>query len=130
MSLRLIDPRDKFLLKRDVISTQAVLGHLRSVLRSFAMKEGHSQFYIGITRHVERRCDQHRVKNPWAQWMCPVFEEAVPHVLAGSFDALERDAIREFRRGIIHPETNKVLLSCRNGPSGSQPKTCLYVLVG
>jgi hypothetical protein len=130
MALQLINPVDKFLLKQDVVSTQAVIGHLRSVLHSFANKPGFTRFYIGITNNLQRRLSEHRADKPLFQWMCPVMEEAMPHVAEGSFDALERDAILAFRAGIRHPDSRQMLLSCDNAATGTSPKNYLYVLVG
>jgi hypothetical protein len=129
MALQLIQPRDKFMLGTHVVDRNAVLGHLRSVLSSFASKPEYSRFYIGITNDVETRLSDHRIHKPDFKLMVPVYEEEAI-LVENAFDVLEREAIRTFSGGIKHPVTNAMLLRCENGPGGARPKRILYVLVG
>ncbi|HTE43731.1 MAG TPA: hypothetical protein VK636_00695 [Gemmatimonadaceae bacterium] len=129
MPLSFINPLDQYMLKRSVVDRAAVLGHLRLVLKAFAMKPAFSKFYIGITNHLETRLQDHRIRKPDFQLMVPIYEDNGLFV-EDSFDRLERDAIAEFRAGIMHPETRKMMLRCDNGPGGARPKTVLYILVG
>jgi hypothetical protein len=130
MALQLLDDtQNRWKLHRGVVDRKAVLGHLRTVLNSFASKGTYSKFYIGITGNVEERLQGHRTKRPDFKLMIPIYEEPA-NFLDDSFDRLERDAIQAFRGGIVHPETKKLLLACDNGPDGAAPKTTLYILVG
>jgi len=131
VTLQLVTPRDKFLLRQGFISTEAVLGHLELVLKSFAAKPEYSRFYIGITRDLDRRLAQHRnnVDMRHYRLMCPVVEEESPQSLESAFDGLEREAIARFSPGVVNTATKKVLM-CGNSQAGSPPKSILYVLVG
>ena len=129
MPLQLISPRNKFMLEHSVDDRKAILGHLRSVLNSFANKPEFTQFYIGITRSLETRLADHRNKKPEMKLMVPIYEEPAI-VVDSAFDVLENEAIATFRNGIVHPDSKKVLLRCSNGPGGAPPKTLLYILVG
>ncbi len=129
MALQLVSPEDKYMLKTGVINHEAVIGHLKQVLHSFAMKPEYSKFYIGITSDLNTRLASHRANKPDFKLMCPIYLEA--HNLVGNaFDRLERKAIEAFRSGITHPDTRETLLECRNGPGGALPKNWLYILVG
>jgi hypothetical protein len=130
MALRLIDPaNNRFLFTRSTVDRKAVIGHLRTVLNSFAAKDGYTKFYIGITGHLQDRLAGHQRSRPEFQLMIPIYEEPA-HYLEDSFDSLERMAIRTFGEGIRHPETQQMLLRCDNGAEGAAPKTTLYILVG
>ena len=129
MTLQLIQPPDRYMMKNDVIDRRAVIGHLRSVLKAFASKPEYTRFYIGITGDLEARLLKHRRYKPQFTMMVPIYEEQAI-LVENSFDGLEKDAIREFRDGIKHPVTNDVLLRCENGPGGAPPKASLYLLVG
>lgn len=129
MALQLIQPEDRYILKRDVIDRRAVIGHLRSVLSAFASKPEYTRFYVGITGDLEARLLKHRRYKPEFRLMVPIYQEQeILH--EDSFDELEKIAIREFRDGIRHPTTREVLLRCDNGPGGAAPKRTLYILVG
>jgi hypothetical protein len=129
LALQLIQPRDKFMLSAHVVDRNAVIGHLRSVLGSFASKPEYSKFYIGITNEVETRLSDHRIRKPDFKVMVPVYEEDAI-LVENAFDVLEQDAIRAFSNGIRHPTTNAMMLKCENGPGGARPKRVLYILVG
>jgi hypothetical protein len=129
MPLQLISPPDRFMLKRSVDARPVILGHLHSVLKSFAMKPEYSKFYIGITRDLDARLADHQGKKPDFKLMVPIYEEPA-NIVDSAFDVLEHEAIKTFRDGIIHPDTRKTLLRCTNGPGGARPKTLLYILVG
>jgi hypothetical protein len=129
MALQLIEPHDRYMLKRDVIDRRAVIGHLRSVLNVFANKPEFGKFYVGITGDVEARLLKHRRYKPEFRLLVPIYEEQeILH--EDSFDGLEKIAIREFRDGIRHPTTGDLLIRCDNGPGGAAPKRTLYILVG
>ena len=129
MSLQLIQPTGTYMLDRSVVDRRAVMGHLHSVLKVYAMKPGFSRFYIGITSDVEARLRDHQVKKPEFKLMIPIYQEE-RMLLSDSFDQMERDMIQAFRGGIKHPDTGRILLTCDNGPGGARPKSVLYVLVG
>lgn len=129
MSLEMIQPRDKFLLKQGVIARLPVISHLRTVLNSFANKPEFTRFYIGITSDLDRRLAEHRGNDRQFKWMCPIYEEPESHMDENSFDLLEREALMAFKGGIVHPETRK-MLTFENLREGSPPKRCLYILVG
>ncbi|PCE33112.1 hypothetical protein [Burkholderia ubonensis] len=129
MALQLIAPYEKYLLNVGVINHASVIGHLRQVLNVFAAKPEYSKFYIGITGDVKSRLASHQAHKPSFSLMCPIYEEA-GNLVENAFDRLEREAIRNFRGGITHPETGKLLLQCSNGPGGARPKNTLYILVG
>ncbi|MEP6493254.1 MAG: GIY-YIG nuclease family protein [bacterium] len=129
MPLTFINPRDKYTLKASVVDRAAVIGHLRLVLKAFAMKDEFSKFYIGISNDLETRILKHRVNKPDFKLMVPIYEDGGLFV-EDSFDRLERDAITEFRNGIVHPQSLKMMLRCDNGHGGATPKTFLYILVG
>lgn len=129
MPLQLISPPDRFMLKRSVDARSIILGHLHSVLKSFAAKPEYSQFYIGITRDLDARLSDHRGKRPDFKLMVPIYEEPA-NIVDSAFDVLEHEAIKTFRNGITHPETQQMLLRCANKPDGARPKTMLYILVG
>ncbi len=130
MGLKLIEPADnRFKFNRSVVDRKAVLGHLQTVLNSFAAKPELSMFYIGITGSLEDRLAGHQRYKPEFKLMIPIYEEPA-HYLEDSFDALERSAINRFRAGIRHPDSKEMLLRCANGAEGAAPKTYLYILVG
>lgn len=130
MALRLIEPAsNRFLLTRSVVDRKAVIGHLRTVLNSFAMKDGYTKFYIGITGNLEDRLAGHQRSRPGFKLMIPIYAEPA-HYLEDSFDSLERSAIAAFGGGIRHPDTQAMLLRCDNGAEGAAPKSYLYILVG
>ena len=130
MSLTLIDPvNNRFKLDRSAVDRRLVLGHLRSVLHSFANKPEYSRFYIGITGDLEERLAQHQRTRPEFKLMIPIYEEP-GHYLNDSFDRLEREVIAAFRGGIRHPDSGQMLLHCDNGAAGAAPKCYLYILVG
>lgn len=128
MALQLIAPQDKYLLKAGVISHDAVVGHLREVLNSFAAKPEYSKFYIGITSDLNARLASHRTNKPDFKWMCPIYQEA-GNLVENAFDRLERKAIMKFNGG-IKDQSGQLLLQCSNGPGGALPKNLLYILVG
>lgn len=130
MALRLIESAsNRFMLTRSVIEHRAVLGHLRTVLNSFAMKDGFTKFYIGITGNLEERLARHQRSRPEFKLMIPIYAEPA-HYFENSFDSLERLAISAFSAGIKHPDTHALLLRCDNGAEGASPKSYLYILVG
>jgi hypothetical protein len=130
MALKLIEPnQNRWMMKTSAVDRKQVIGHLESVLKSFAAKPEYTQFYIGITGDVEERLYGHQRKRPEFKLMIPIYEEP-SHYMDDSFDRLERDAIAAFRGGIRHPVTNAVTLKCDNGAEGAAPKTTLYILVG
>jgi hypothetical protein len=129
VSLEIIKPRDKFLLKQGFFSTEAVLGHLELVLKSFASKPEYSRFYIGVTMNLEQRMVQHRAKGDLYRLMCPIVEEESPKALQSAFDGLEQAAIERFNPGVVNTATKKVLM-CGNVKPGIAPKSILYILVG
>lgn len=136
MSLAMIQPRDKFLLKQSVIARLPVISHLRTVLGSFAVKvdangkQVFERFYIGITSDLDRRFTEHRGKDLQFKWMCPIYEEPDSHLGENSFDLLEHEALMAFKGGIRHPKTQEMMLTYANLREGSPPKRCLYILVG
>jgi hypothetical protein len=130
MALEFVQPRDKFMLKRGVIGREPVIGHLRTVLNSFANKPEYTCFYIGITNNLDTRLQDHQRRKPQFRLMCPIYEEPAAHVDSDSFDLLEREALRTFQSGVVHPQTRQVLLRCDNIPGGAPPKRYLYILVG
>ncbi len=129
MTLQLIAPQDKYMLKAGVISHDAVIGHSHQVLKSFAAKPEYSKFYIGITSNLNTRLASHRANKPDFKWMCPIYEEA-GNLVENAFDRLERKAIMKFNGGIKDPQNGQMLLQCSNGPGGALPKNLLYILVG
>ncbi|KWI43332.1 hypothetical protein [Burkholderia stagnalis] len=128
MTLQLIAPQDKYMLKAGVISHDAVIGHLHQVLKSFAAKQEYSKFYIGITSNLNTRLASHRANKPDFKWMCPIYEEA-GNLVENAFDRLERKAVMKFNAG-IKDQSGQLLLQCSNGPGGALPKNLLYILVG
>ena len=74
MPIQLIDPRDKYLL-RHTAQPEAVMGQIRDVLNVYLMKPGYTKFYVGITRDVGRRLQQHQQKKPEYQLMIPIYDE-------------------------------------------------------
>ncbi|AYZ65115.1 GIY-YIG nuclease family protein [Burkholderia multivorans] len=130
MTLRLIVPYDKYMLKVDVIRHSDVISHLHQVLKIFAKKNPeYSKFYIGITSDLNKRLSSHQANKPSFKLMCPIYRE--PHNLVGNaFDRLEREAIMNFRGGIKHSGTGEVALECDNDLDGARPKNWLYILVG
>jgi hypothetical protein len=130
MALRLIEPAaNRFMLTRSVVDRKAVIGHLRTVLNSFANKDGYTKFYIGITGNLQDRLAGHQRSRPDFQLMIPIYEEPA-HYMQDSFDSLEGLAISAFRAGIQHPVTKQMLLRCDNGAEAAAPKSTLYILVG
>ena len=129
MPPQLIQPRDKYLLDRGTDSHDAIIGHLRLVLKAFANKPEYTKFYIGITNDLDVRLLDHQRRKPDFKLMVPIYEEQAI-LFESSFDRLEREAISALRTGIVHPETRELLLRCENGPGGAPPKTTLYILVG
>lgn len=129
MPPQLIQPREKYLLPRHVVDRAAVLGHLELVLKAFAAKPEYSKFYIGITNDVKTRLEDHQRRKGDFKLMVPIYEEQAI-LVENAFDRLEHEAIAAFRKGIMHPQTRRILLRCDNGPGGATPKTTLYVLVG
>ncbi len=130
MALRLIEPaNNRFMLTRGVIDRRAVIGHLRTVLNSFANKEGYSKFYIGITGNLEDRLAGHRRSRPDFKLMIPIYEEPAQY-FESSFDSLEGVAISTFKAGIQHPVSKQTLLRCDNDSGAAAPKSYLYILVG
>jgi hypothetical protein len=131
MALVMIDPTagSRFLWNRSAIDRNAVIGHLRGVLNTFAAKPQYSKFYIGITGDLEERLEGHRRKRPDFKLMIPVYSEP-GHYFDDSFDTLERDAIAALDGGILHPQTGQVALACDNRASGISPRNWLYILVG
>jgi predicted GIY-YIG superfamily endonuclease len=133
MAIKMIDVVEgkKFMLDRGVSDRRAVIGHLRTVLGSFAAKPQWTRFYIGITGDLEARFAGHNGDKAKAgfQLMVPIYaEQAI--VMDESFDKLESEAIRTFKMGIVHPTSKQMLLRCENGVGGAQPKTWLYILIG
>jgi hypothetical protein len=126
--LQMIDPQEKFLV-RGTIDRTAIISHVRSVLVNFAAKGKHSKFYVGITGSLDTRLRQHRIEKPDFRLMVPVFEEPAQYH-ADALDHVERDMIAALRGGIVHPDTNRTVLTCANGPGGSVAKRCLYLLLG
>ena len=53
MSVQLIDPRDKHVMKHTALP-EAVIGHMRDVLKVYLMKPEFTKFYVGITQDVNR----------------------------------------------------------------------------
>lgn len=129
MSLQLIQPEGKYRLNQSVVDRRAVLDHLHSVLKVYAMKPDFSLFYIGITSNLPRRLKSHQTEKPHFKLMIPIYEEQ-RMLLSDSFDSMEREAITRFRGGIKHPDTGQMLLANDNGPGAANPKSVLYVLVG
>lgn len=129
MSLQLIQPTGQYMLSHSAVDRRAVIDHVHSVLKVYAMKPDFGRFYIGITSDVAARLRDHQVHKPSFKLMIPIYEEE-RMLLSDSFDQLERDAIRKFRGGIAHPDTGRVMLTCDNGPGGARPKSVLYILVG
>ncbi|WKB53187.1 GIY-YIG nuclease family protein [Eleftheria terrae] len=129
MPLQMIDPFDKFVLKRSVSDRNAVIGHLRSVLNVFANKPQYHEFYIGVTSDLDQRFKQHRVRWPNMKWMCPIYSEP-ENYLEDNFFNLEGQALKEFEKGIVHPQTQQVLLRRVNDKGSPRPQCWLYILVG
>lgn len=129
MSLQLIQPEGKYQLTQSVVDRRAVLDHLHSVLKVYAMKPEFTRFYIGITSDLESRLISHQRRKPHFKLMIPIYAEE-RMLMSDSFDSMEREAITMFRGGIKHPDTGQMLLMNDNGPGGARPKSVLYVLVG
>jgi hypothetical protein len=125
-----IEISDQYKMKVSAVSQEMILGHLDLVLKNLAMKGRYSQFYIGITNNLEQRAREHAAHKPDFKLMCPIYEEQAIVVATDSFHNLERDAIKRFRKGVIHPDSQRVLLQCANGPDGSIAKNWLYIIVG
>ena len=58
MPLQLIDPRDKYVMTHTAVP-DAVIAHIRDVLKVYLMKPDFTKFYIGITQDVKRWLQQH-----------------------------------------------------------------------
>lgn len=143
--MQLIDPRDKFLPKRSVLTVPDAISHVRSVLHHFAPKDKvagdtmirdkktYTRFYIGITNDIDARFDQHCRSRKVFELMVPVLQEPWDHIVPGSFDEFERALISHFSGGIHHPNRPapaKPLMQCCNDRGGSKPKGYLYILLG
>ena len=133
MALQLIDPRDKHVMKHTVLP-EAVMGHIRDVLKAYLMKPEYTKFYVGITQDVNRRLQQHQRTKPEYKLMIPVYDETGVHP-PDSFDQLEQLAIRTF--GPTHgtefthplaPPGRKLIFDNRR--ENSPPQNTLYLLVG
>ena len=112
-----------------LIDHSSIIGHMKSVLNTFANKPQYSKFYIGITSNLEERKLDHQRKKPGYTLMCAIYRDE-ENIVSNSFHNLERDAINAMRSGIRHPVNNQLLLRCDNGPSGSLAKNWLYILIG
>ncbi len=110
-----------------VVDQDAVVGHVREVLNSFAAKPDCSRFYVGITGDLEQRRTSHEKKKPEYTLMCVIYGEPAP-VVSGSFHNLEQTVIERYRAGVMNPATGKTLI-CGNGQGGSTGKSWLYLLV-
>lgn len=74
MPLQLIDPRDKYVMKHTTLP-EAVIGHIRDVLKVYLMKPEFTKFYVGITQDVNRRLQEHQRKKLEYKLMIPVYDE-------------------------------------------------------
>jgi hypothetical protein len=133
MALQLIDPRDKYVMAHTALP-EAVIGHIRDVLKVYLMKPEYTKFYVGITQDVSRRLQQHQRTKREYKLMIPVYEETGVHP-PDSFDQLEQLAIRTF--GPAHgtefthplaPPGRKLIFDNRR--ENSPPQNTLYLLIG
>jgi len=133
MALQLIDPRDKYVMKHTA-HPEAVIGHIRDVLKVFLMKPEYTKFYVGITQDVGRRLSEHQRTKADYKLMIPVYDETgVPR--PDSFDQLEQLAIRTFgpAHGTVftHPLAPPGRrLTFDNRRENSPPHNTLYLLLG
>jgi hypothetical protein len=133
MPLQLIDPPDKYVMNHTALP-EAVIGHIRDVLKSFLMKPGYTKFYVGITQNVNRRLQQHQQSKPEYKLMIPVYDETGVQA-SDSFDQLEQLAIRTFgpKHGTefshpLAPAGRKLIFDNRR--ENPPPQNTLYLLVG
>ena len=133
MPLQLIDPRDKYVMIHTTWP-DAVMSHIRDVLKVYLMKPEFTKFYIGITQDVNRRLQQHQRAKLEYKLMIPVYDETGVHPM-DSFDQLEQLAIMTFGPAygteFSHPNApagRKLIFDNRR--ENSPPQNTLYLLLG
>ena len=132
MALQLISPLNKYVLRH--APPDAVMGHIRDVLKVYLMKPEFSKFYVGITRDVNRRLQEHQRTKPEYKLMIPVYDEMGVHP-PDTFDRLEQLAIKTFgpEHGTefthpLAPPGRKLVFDNRR--ENAPPQDTLYLLLG
>ena len=133
MAIEIINPRDKYMMKHTVLP-DAVMGHIRDVLKVFLMKPDFSKFYVGITQDLERRLKEHQKHKPEYRLMIPVYDEIGVHP-PETFDRLEQLAIKTFgpAQGTVFTHPNAPAgrkLTFDNRRENAVPQNTLYLLLG